>query len=59
LMMNKLSVNWQKRKLEFKNNKPAITEDRCKIQALDTTTIKKMVRQINNATEAETGMTIP
>jgi hypothetical protein len=59
LIMNKPSVNWQKRKLEFKNNKPAITEDRCRTQALDTTTIKKMVRQLNNTAEAETGMTIP
>jgi hypothetical protein len=59
LMMNKPSVNWQKRKLEFKNNKPAITEDRYRIQALDTTTIKKIVRQLNNAAEVETGMTIP
>jgi hypothetical protein len=59
LIMNKPSVNWQKRKLEFKNDKPAVTEDRCRTQALDTTTIKKMVRQLNNAAEAETGMTIP
>jgi hypothetical protein len=36
-----------------------MTEDRCRIQALDTTTIKKMVRQLNNTAEAETGITIP
>jgi hypothetical protein len=59
LIMNKPSVNWQKRKLKFKNDKPAVTEDRCRTQALDTTTIKKIVRQLNNAAEAETGMTIP